>query len=51
MFNIFNMGIGMILMADAKDKDTIISILEKHGEKAFVIGEVTDKEGVDITLK
>ncbi|MBQ9435911.1 MAG: phosphoribosylformylglycinamidine cyclo-ligase [Bacteroidales bacterium] len=51
MFNIFNMGIGMMLMVDAKDKDTIIERLAQHGEKAFAIGTVTDKEGVNIILK
>ncbi len=51
MFNIFNMGIGMMLMVDAKDKDTVIERLAQHGEKAFAIGTVTDKEGVNIILK
>ena len=51
MFNIFNMGIGMILMVDAKDKDAVIERLAKSGEKAFAIGSVTDKEGVEIILK
>lgn len=51
MFNIFNMGIGMILMVDAQDKDAVVDLLTQHGEKAFVIGEVTDREGVDIILK
>ena len=51
MFNIFNMGIGMMLMVDAKDKDAVIERLAQHGEKAFAIGTVTDKEGVNIILK
>lgn len=51
MFNIFNMGIGMVLAIDASEASKAISILEKHGEKASVIGKVTDKPGVNIILK
>ena len=42
MFNIFNMGIGMVVVLDAAEADKAIAILEKHGEKAQVIGRVTD---------
>ena len=51
MFNIFNMGVGMIAVMDASEAPKAISILEAHGEKASVIGEVTDQEGVNIILK
>ena len=51
MFNIFNMGIGMVVVLDAAEADKAISILESHGEKASVIGKVTDKEGINIILK
>ena len=51
MFNIFNMGVGMIAVVDASEADKAISILEAHGEKASVIGKVTDKPGVNIILK
>ena len=51
MFNIFNMGIGMIAVVDASDADKAIAILESCGEKASVIGRVTDKPGVNIILK
>ncbi len=50
MFNIFNMGVGMILVVDPKDKDQVINQLKYLGETATVIGEVTDKEGVNIDL-
>lgn len=46
MFNIFNMGIGMVLAMDEKDVAKAIEILEKHGEKASIIGIITDKTGV-----
>ncbi len=48
MFNIFNMGIGMVLAVDEKDAPKAIEILEKHGEKASVIGKITDHPGVQI---
>ena len=48
MFNIFNMGIGMVIVLDASEADKAISILAQHGEKASVIGKVTDKPGVNI---
>jgi phosphoribosylformylglycinamidine cyclo-ligase len=51
MFNIFNMGIGMIAVMDEAEAPKAIQILEACGEKASVIGKVTDKEGVNIILK
>ena len=48
MFNIFNMGIGMVLAVDAAEADKAIEILKSHGERASVIGRVTDAEGVVI---
>ena len=48
MFNIYNMGIGMILVLDPSEAARAIEILESHGEKASVIGKVTDKPGVNI---
>jgi len=48
MFNIFNMGIGMVLAIDPSETQKAIDILMSHGEKASVIGRITDKEGVVI---
>ena len=48
MFNIFNMGIGMVLALDESEAQKAIEILEKHGEKASVIGRITDTPGVVI---
>ena len=45
MFNIFNMGIGMVLAVDAAEADKAIEILKSHGERASVIGRVTDNAG------
>jgi phosphoribosylformylglycinamidine cyclo-ligase len=48
MFNIFNMGIGMVLALDESEAQKAIEILETHGEKASVIGRITDTPGVVI---
>ncbi len=48
MFNIFNMGIGMVIALDASEAQRAIDILTAAGEKASVIGRVTDTEGVVI---
>ncbi len=46
MFNIFNMGIGMVLAIDEAEAGKAIGILASHGDKATVIGRVTDTPGV-----
>jgi len=48
MFNIFNMGIGMVIALDASEAQKAIDILTGYGERASVIGRVTDTEGVVI---
>lgn len=50
MFNIFNMGIGMVLVISDQEAKQVLSLLEKLGEKAWVVGELTPgKSGVEIT--
>lgn len=46
MFNVFNMGIGMILVVDQADVAKTLEILSNHNETASVIGEVTDTPGI-----
>lgn len=48
MFNIFNMGIGMVIALDAGEAQKAIDILAAAGEKASVIGRVTGSKGVVI---
>lgn len=48
MFNIFNMGIGMIAVMSVEEAKKAINILYANGEKATVIGRVTDVPGVNI---
>ena len=48
MFNIYNMGIGMVLAVDSSEAQKAIDILTAAGEKATVIGKITDSGKVDI---
>jgi phosphoribosylformylglycinamidine cyclo-ligase len=44
MFNTYNMGLGMIIAVDKSDADKCISAIENAGEKAYVVGEIIQKE-------
>ena len=46
MFNIFNMGIGMVLAVDVNDVAKTMAILNEWGEKTSVIGMVIPGNGV-----
>ena len=48
MFNIFNMGVGMVVVLDESEAQKAVEILTVAGEKASIIGRVTDTEGVVI---
>ena len=48
MYNVFNMGIGMILVVDEKDVEKTMEIIKDNGENPSVIGTVTDNEGIVI---
>ncbi|MCP3742510.1 phosphoribosylformylglycinamidine cyclo-ligase [Rossellomorea sp. BNER] len=46
MFNIFNNGIGMVLAVNENEADAILKLLKEMGEDAYIIGDVTNEEGV-----
>ncbi len=48
MFNIFNMGIGMVLAVNEEDVARTLEILTAAGEKASVIGKIVEGKGVTI---
>lgn len=49
MFNTFNMGVGMVIMADKTKADQIISALKGEGEEAYIIGELkAGEKGVEL---
>lgn len=48
MFNIFNMGIGMVIALDQENSVKAIDILKANQEAYVILGKVTNKEGVNI---
>ena len=48
MFNIFNMGVGMVIALDEAEAEKALSILAEQGLKASVIGKVVEGEGVTL---
>lgn len=50
MYGVFNMGIGMAVVVSEDDVSTALQLLEKVDEQAYVIGKVTEEEGVRFTL-
>ncbi len=49
MFNTFNMGVGMILTVGREDADRAVEILNAHGERAKVIGQIENGEkGIEL---
>ncbi|MEE0971884.1 MAG: AIR synthase-related protein, partial [Bifidobacterium ruminantium] len=51
MFNIFNMGIGMVLAVSAEDADKTMELLKANGEAGYVLGEIVKKTGEDVELR
>jgi phosphoribosylformylglycinamidine cyclo-ligase len=45
MFNVFNMGIGMVIAVDPEDAERVIDSLHSEGEQAYRIGRVTAGDG------
>jgi len=45
MYRTFNCGIGMVLIVNEEDADTAIDVLNKAGESAFRLGEITSSKG------
>ncbi len=51
MFNVFNMGIGMVLAVDADRADEALKALSGIGERGLAIGEVVDRSGDAVELR
>ncbi|MFZ7942623.1 MULTISPECIES: phosphoribosylformylglycinamidine cyclo-ligase [Bacillaceae] len=48
MYNIFNMGIGMVLAVKQEDAADVMEHFKQSGETAYEIGSVTAEEGIQI---
>ena len=48
MYNIFNMGIGMVIAVDRENAADLLEHFRQSGETAYEIGVVTRNEGIHI---
>ncbi|MEH7503514.1 phosphoribosylformylglycinamidine cyclo-ligase [Neobacillus drentensis] len=48
MYNIFNMGIGMVIAVDRENAADLLEHFRQSGETAYEIGVVTSNEGINI---
>lgn len=51
MYEIFNMGIGMVVAVSAENVDEALALFHEAGERASVIGKVTEKQEESIIFK
>jgi phosphoribosylformylglycinamidine cyclo-ligase len=49
MFRTFNMGVGFTMVVAADRSSSLIEALRASGEEAFLLGRVTEGEGVSFT--
>jgi phosphoribosylformylglycinamidine cyclo-ligase len=50
MFQVYNMGIGFCVLVAEKNRDAVLSILERHGRRAQVIGRVIEDDSKGVYL-
>jgi phosphoribosylformylglycinamidine cyclo-ligase len=50
MHQVYNMGVGFCVLAAEKDRDPVLSILERHGRRAQVIGRVIEDDSKGVYL-
>ncbi|MCQ4636186.1 phosphoribosylformylglycinamidine cyclo-ligase [Anaerovorax odorimutans] len=51
MFSTFNMGVGMMMIVDAKDADAVVKALRGAGETADIIGQVVKTDDDKVILE
>ncbi|MDR0615110.1 MAG: phosphoribosylformylglycinamidine cyclo-ligase [Lactobacillales bacterium] len=51
MFEIFNMGIGMVLAVDAEQKDIVKAELQNQGEKNYEIGKIIEQKENSVIIR
>ena len=44
MYQVFNMGVGLAVIVDDKDKQKVLDLVDD----AFILGEVTGEEGITL---
>lgn len=48
MYNVFNMGIGMVIAVNKEEAAGLLEHFKQAGETAFEVGMITDTEGIEI---
>ena len=48
MYNTYNMGVGMCVTVSPEEADEAVRVLKANGEDAYIMGHVTENEGVDL---
>ena len=48
MYNVFNMGIGFMIVVDEDKVEKTMEVLKANGEKPVLLGEIVEGEGVDL---
>lgn len=51
MYEIFNMGIGMVLAVSPQKVEEVQAVLKENNEPSFLIGRVTEKQQQSVVLK
>jgi phosphoribosylformylglycinamidine cyclo-ligase len=44
MYQVYNMGVGFCVLVGEKDRDATLSILQRHGRRAQIIGRVIEDD-------
>jgi phosphoribosylformylglycinamidine cyclo-ligase len=50
MFEVYNMGVGFCVIVAERDRDAALSVLQRHGRRARVIGRVIADNGKGVYL-
>ena len=48
MYNTYNLGVGMCVTVSPEEADEAVRVLKANGEDAYIMGHVTENEGVDL---
>ena len=52
LYNTFNMGIGLVMIVNKDEADSVMTSLKAMGEKAYIMGEiVAGEEGIELCKK
>ena len=46
LYQVFNMGIGMVFMVSGDQADSILKKIRQSGQKAWIVGEVVNGSGL-----